>query len=96
MKLNILLKKKRSLILEKAAFYGAYDVRIFGSIARGEEKPDSDIDLLVKLQPGRSLLDLGGLLYDLESLLGVPVDIVTENGLRARIRDRVLEEARPL
>jgi hypothetical protein len=71
-------------------------VRIFGSLARGEARPDSDIDFLVELEPGRSLFDLGGLLYDLEQLLGIEVDVVTEKGLRARVRERVLQEAIPL
>ena len=71
-------------------------MRIFGSVARGEAKLDSDVDVLVDLEPGRSLLDLGGLLMDLRDLLGCNVDVVTEKGLRERIRDRVLREAVPL
>ncbi len=96
MDLKSLLKQKRMQVLETAAHYGAYDIRIFGSVARGDTNETSDIDLLVKLEPGRSLLDLGGLLYDLQNLLGTPVDVVTENGLRKRIRERVLREAIPL
>ncbi len=96
MNLQTLLKQKRELILETAAHYGAYDVRVFGSVARGEADGTSDIDLLVKLEPGRSLMDLGGLLYDLQNLLGTKVDVVTEKGLRARIREQVLREAIPL
>ena len=96
MDLQILLKQKRELVLETAARYGAYDVRVFGSVARGEADAASDIDLLVKLEPGRSLMDLGGLLYDLQNLLGTEVDVVTEKGLRARIREQVLREAIPL
>jgi predicted nucleotidyltransferase len=96
MNLQILLKQKRELVLETAAHYGAYDVRVFGSVARGEADEASDIDLLVKLEPGRSLMDLGGLLYDLQNLLGTEVDVVTEKGLRARIREQVLREAVPL
>ena len=96
MDLITLLKQKRELVLETAARYGAYDVRVFGSVARGEANGASDIDLLVKLEPGRSLMDLGGLLYDLQNLLGTEVDVVTEKGLRARIRDQVLCEAIPL
>lgn len=71
-------------------------MRIFGSVARGEADERSDVDFLVELEPGRSLLDLGGLLMDLQQLLGHPVDVVTERGLRERIRERVLEEAIPL
>jgi predicted nucleotidyltransferase len=96
MDLQTLLKQKRELVLETAAHYGAYDVRVFGSVARGEADGASDIDLLVKLEPGRSLMDLGGLLYDLQILLGTEVDVVTEKGLRTRIREQVLREAVPL
>lgn len=71
-------------------------MRVFGSVARGDVRADSDIDILVDLEPGRSLFDLGGLLYDLQTLLGVDVDVVTEKGLRPRIRERVLQEAVPL
>ena len=90
------LREKRQQILALAEKYGARNVRIFGSVARGEARPDSDVDFLVELEPDRSLFDLGGLLYELQSLLGVEVDVVTENGLRARIRERVLREAIPL
>jgi predicted nucleotidyltransferase len=82
--------------LNVATRHGAKEVRVFGSVARGEAKPESDIDLLVTLEPGRSLLDLGGLLMDLQDLLGSEVDVVTESGLRPRIRARVLAEARTL
>jgi uncharacterized protein len=90
------LKTKRPEILETASRYGAFNLRIFGSVARHQADADSDIDILVELEPGRSLLDLGGLLMDLQTLLGCPVDIVTEKGLRPRIRERVLQEAIPL
>lgn len=88
-----LLREKREDILQIAGKYGAYNVRVFGSVARGEADEKSDIDLLVEMEKGRSLFDLGGLLMDLEELLGCPVDIVTEKGLRERIRARVLNEA---
>jgi predicted nucleotidyltransferase len=88
-----LLRTKRDDILRIAAQYGAYNVRIFGSVARGEADEKSDIDLLVNMESGRSLLDLCGLLIDLEELLGRKVDVVTEKGLRDRIRNRVLNEA---
>jgi len=88
-----LLQSKREDILCIAARYGAYNVRIFGSVARGEADSESDIDLLVNMEPGCSLLDLSGFLMDLEEMLGRKVDVVIENGLRDRIRDRVLKEA---
>ena len=88
-----LLRTKRDDILRIAAQYGAYNVRIFGSVARGEADEKSDIDFLVNMESGRSLFDLGGLLSDLEDLLGCNVDVVTEDGLRDRIRNRVLKEA---
>jgi predicted nucleotidyltransferase len=91
--INDLLKSKREEILRLAAKRGARNVRIFGSVARGQARPDSDIDFLVDLELGRSLLDLGGLLNDLQKLLGRPVDVVTESGLRERIRKRVLKDA---
>lgn len=88
-----LLQSKRDDILRIATRYGAYNVRIFGSVARGEADEQSDIDFLVNMEPGRSLFDMGGLLADLEDLLGCNVDVVTEDGLRDRIRNRVLNEA---
>ena len=93
MEMNERLKEKREDILRIAARHGAHNVRIFGSVARGDADEDSDIDFLVELEPGRNLLDLGGLLMDLQDLLGCQVDVVTENGLRSRIRERVLREA---
>jgi predicted nucleotidyltransferase len=93
MPLEKLLQEKREDILRTAARRGAYNVRVFGSVARGEADEKSDIDLLVDLEPGRSLFDLGGLLMDLQDLLGHRVDVVTERGLRERIRNRVLKEA---
>jgi predicted nucleotidyltransferase len=96
MNIDELLQEKREEILRIAARRGAYNVRIFGSVARGEAGPDSDVDFLVELEPSRSLLDLGGLLMDLQDLLEREVDVLTEAGLRDRIRQRVLSEARPL
>lgn len=93
MPLDELLQTKREDILQTARKYGAYNVRVFGSVARGEADEKSDIDLLVDMEKGRSLLDLAGLLVDLEDLLGCRVDVVPEDSLRARIRDRVLKEA---
>ena len=90
------IKAYREEIIEIAEARGARNVRLFGSTARGEADEKSDIDFLVELEPGRSLLDLGGLQMDLQELLGSHVDVVTENGLHSRIRLRVLNEAVPL
>jgi predicted nucleotidyltransferase len=96
MPLAELVRARREDILRTASHYGAYHVRVFGSVARGEADEQSDLDLLVDLEAGRSLFDLGGLLTDLEELLGCAVDVVTEEGLRDRIKTRVLREAIPL
>lgn len=90
------LQSRRNDILRIAARHGARNVRVFGSVARGDARSDSDVDILVDMEPGRSLFDLGGLLYDLQTLLGVDVDVVTEKGLRPRIRAQVMQEAVPL
>ena len=74
---KVLLNSKRKDIMDTAARYGAYNIRIFGPVARGEDDENSDIDFVVDMEPGRSLLDLGGLLVELQELLGCPVDIVT-------------------
>lgn len=96
MNLRELSTVRRDEILSSATRHGARNVRIFGSVARGEATADSDLDVLVDLEPGRSLLDLGGLLMELQELLGCRVDVVTEQGLRPRLRERVLREAVPL
>ena len=96
MDINALLQKKRDEILRIAAQHGVHNVRVFGSVARGEAGPESDIDFLVELEPGRSLLDHAALLLDLEQLLGRKVDVATERSLKERIRVRVLREAVPL
>lgn len=88
------IAKRRDEIARIAERYGAKNIRVFGSVSRGEADEDSDIDFLVDLESGRSLLDLGGLLMDLEKLLERRVDVVTEKGLRPRIRERILREAR--
>jgi uncharacterized protein len=90
------LRKHRTEISHLARARGAYNLRVFGSLARGEATDKSDIDILVDLEPGRTLFDLGGLLIDLQGLLDCQVDIVTEKGLRPRIRQQVLAEAIPL
>jgi len=96
MGIDELLKEKRQDILRVAAQHGAYNVRVFGSVVRGEAGPESDVDFLVDLEPDKSLFDVGGLLMDLQALLGREVDIVTEKALHWYIRDRVIREARPL
>ena len=85
MNLGALLKEKREDILRIAAKHGARNVRVFGSVVRGEARPNSDVDFLVDMQPGRTLLDMGGLLMDLRDALGQEVDVVTERGLKTRI-----------
>ena len=79
-----------------ARSHGAQSVRVFGSRARGDARPESDLDLLVSLEPGRSLLDLIAIKQDLEDILHIAVDVVTEAGLSPYLRDRILAEARPL
>jgi uncharacterized protein len=90
------VKQKRNEILSAATRNGAYNVRVFGSVARGDTTETSDVDFLVDMQPGRSLLDVAGLLIDLEKLLGCKVDVVTTKGLKKSIKDDVLNEARAL
>jgi len=93
--LDIVQQKKKD-ILEVARAHGLFNIRIFGSVSRGEDSLHSDIDLLVDLEKGRSLLDLGGASIKLQELLGRKVDIVTERGLHWYLRDKILKEARPL
>lgn len=87
------LGDKREEILAIAAHHGASNVRIFGSVARGKARPDSDVDFLVEIEAGRSLLDRIGLIQDLEDLLGRKVDVAKAENLHEWIRDRVLKEA---
>lgn len=88
-----LLRSKREAILAAAARHGARNVRVFGSVARGDAGPDSDVDFLVELEPGRSLLDHAALFLEIAEIVGRKVDVITERGLRPRIRARVLAEA---
>lgn len=90
------LQERREAILEIARGHGAHDVRLFGSVARGESTESSDVDILVRFDPDRSLFDHGGLIADLEDLLGAAVDVVSEGGMRERFRMGVLGEAVPL
>lgn len=96
MNLVSLQKNHREDILRIAAKHGARNVRVFGSVARGDADEKSDIDFLVEMEAGRSLLDRAGLLLELEAFLGRKVDVVSDKGLKARIRARVLREALPL
>jgi predicted nucleotidyltransferase len=91
-----LLREKREEILRIAARHGARNVCVFGSAARGEAGDESDVDLLVEFEPGRSLLEHAALWLDLQELLGCKVDVVSDRGIKPRIRDRVLKEAVPL
>ncbi len=91
-----LIRINRRQILAISRRYGAKNISIFGSVARDESRLDSDIDFLVELEQGRSLFDLGGLSFELQELLEVPVDVVTLKCLKPRMRDQVLLEAKPL
>lgn len=96
METSDLIREKREEILRVAEKHGAYNVRVFGSVARGDARPDSDIDFLVDVRPVHSPWFPGGLLADLEELLGRRVDVVETEGLHWYIRDKVLSEAVPL
>ena len=91
-----LLQEHRATVFDLANQHGARNIRIFGSAARGDDQPDSDIDLLIDLDPDRSLLDLAELVADLRDLLGRRVDIVIEQDLHTHLRDSILREARSL
>ena len=93
MSIDELLQEKRQEILRIAARHGAHNVRIFGSVVRGEARPDGDVDFLVEVGPEHSAWFPAGLVLDLEELLGFKVDVVTEQSLHWYIHDRVLEEA---
>jgi len=91
-----LIREKRQLIMEIAGRHGAKNVRIFGSVARGESTDESDVDFLIEVEGPTSPWFPGGLVADLEALLGCRVDVVTERGLKKRIREYILREAVPL
>ncbi len=96
MPIHGIVKEKREDILRIAAKHGATNVRVFGSVARGEADDKSDIDLLVTIEKGRSLLDHAALWIELEEFLGRKVDVISDKGLKPRIREKVLNEAVPL
>jgi predicted nucleotidyltransferase len=93
MNISELIQQKRRQVLEIAAGHGARNVRLFGSVARGETTETSDLDLLIEMEPGRSLLDIVAIKQDLEELLGCKVDVVTEAAISPYLRDKVLHEA---
>jgi uncharacterized protein len=93
MALDRVMKERREEILRIAAGHGARDVRVFGSLARDEAGPDSDLGILVKLDPGRSLLDIIAIKQDLEDLMGCEVDVVTDAAISPYIREEVLRES---
>lgn len=88
-----LVQAHQEAIVTAAQRHGARSISLFGSAARGDADDESDLDFLVEMEPGRTLLDLGGLVMELRALLGRSVDVVTLPGLRTRIRERVLQEA---
>ncbi len=96
MRLNQQLQAKRQEIITLADRYGARNLKIFGSVARGEEQPTSDVDFLVEMDEKSTLLDYIGLIQELENLLGCKVDVAEPTSLHPLIRDRVLQEAVPL
>ena len=90
------LRAHREQILACAQRHGAQSVRVFGSVSRGQGRSNSDVDLLVRFESNRSLLDQIGLIQDLASLLGVPVDVVDETGLSPHLKNKVVDDAVPL
>lgn len=93
MQIQQILKEKHAQILSIALSHGAARVRLFGSVARGEQTDASDLDLLVKMRPGATLLDIVAIKQDLEDLLGIGVDVVTEDSLSPYLREDILKEA---
>jgi uncharacterized protein len=96
MRPSIALDQNREAVRALVAQYRVTNPRVFGSTARNEDREGSDLDLLVDAPPGTTLFDLGGLQYELERLLGLPVDVRTPQDISKRFRDRVLESARAL
>lgn len=94
--LDTLRAERREEILRLAERRGAHSLRVFGSVARGDATENSDLDLLVVWEPGRSLMDHAGLVEDLQALLGIKVHVGTEKSLHWYVRDRILREATPL
>ncbi len=90
------LKKQRNEIFQIAKLYGVYNICVFVSVNKESDKPGSDVDFLVDLEKDRSLLDLAGMVCDLQQLLNRKVDVVTEDGLHWYIKDKIVSEAEPL
>lgn len=90
------IRRQRDAILQLAAKYGIRRIRLFGSVARAEAGPESDLDVLVDFEPGRSLLDQVGFEQDLEALLGCRVEVLAEGGISPYLETRILQEALPL
>ena len=91
--LNTLRQEKKADILRLAEMHGCHNVRVFGSVATGENRPDSDVDFLVDIESGRTIFDLASFLGDVRDLLGTEVDVVESRSIHPYIRDRVLAEA---
>jgi predicted nucleotidyltransferase len=96
MKPSIILKEKRELILEIISRYPTVNPRVFGSVAKGTDNDNSDLDILIDALPGTSLFDLGALYEELHAMLGIELDILTPKAISPLYRDQVLAEARPL
>jgi hypothetical protein len=96
MKPSEVLEANRQVIRDLTEKHGLLNPRVFGSVARGEDREDSDLDILVDCREETSLLDLGGLQFDLQETLGLDVHLVSARGLKGRLRDRVIEEAKPV
>lgn len=90
------LRRHRDSIHAIGKRYGVRSIQLFGSVVRGEASPRSDIDFLVDIEPGRSLMDQAGFMLDVEELLGCPVDVVVEGGINPRLKERIHHEAQPL
>jgi predicted nucleotidyltransferase len=91
-----LIQQNRAEILRLAALHGAHNVRLFGSVVRGQVTADSDLDVLVDFDAGRSLLDRIALIQDLEDLLGIKVDVVTPRSVHQELQSEILQTAQPL
>lgn len=90
------LARHRASIRRIVEAHNAHSPRVFGSVAAGRDREDSDLDILVEPVPGMTLLDLGAIRHELKQLLGVPIDVLTPASLPASFRDRVLSEAAPI